>query len=137
MAASVLVITAGCSSSTKPSRSPTTTSITGSTSSRRHTFCARTPLRGRIGYDTRSGQFFGTVMGLPADHYLLTRWLDATVTPPRRVAETSSRTDRHGAARFTGTPSFISPSAHVTQVIFNVGASDRDAHPYGLPAYPC
>jgi hypothetical protein len=69
-----------------------------------------------------------------ADHYLLTRFLDATVTPPQPVAEMSSRNDRHGAARFTGTRSFISPSTHVTQVVFNVGTSDRDAHQLRMAA---
>lgn len=103
----------------------------------RHTFCARSPLYGQIGYDSDIHQFFGRIAGLPADRYVETRWLatgGSTTTP---ITETSGRTDTRGVATFAGTPSFISESTHVGSVTVFTGSSSKDAKRIGPPALPC
>lgn len=105
--------------------------------STRHTFCARPPLHGQVGYDSDTHQFFGRIAGLPADRYAETHWIatgGSTVTP---ITETSGRTDKRGVATLTGTPSFISESTHVRSVTVFIGSSGKDATRIGPPAHPC
>jgi hypothetical protein len=123
-------------------RAATTASATTVAPRPSYRYCLSSPLVGQLTYTPGAmlgslGQIRGNVGGFPAQVYVEADLVDRTVIPARVIQQLGFVTSSSGAQRVEQ-PTFVDPSATVSQITFRAfHRPTDDLRSYGPPANRC